>query len=138
MIILLLAGVAEGQNAPVLISVDASKNRHPISPLIYGVASASAAQLSDLNVPLNRQGGNATTRHDWMSNSSNRAADWYYESIGETSATPGEFADTFIGNSASGGAYAMVTVPMIGWEARLGSGRPKLASCPVTRYGEQP
>jgi len=137
MTILLLAAVAEGQNAPVIISVDASKDRHPISPLIYGVAFASAAQLSDLNVPLNRQGGNGTTRYDWMSNSSNRAADWYYESIGETSATPGEFTDTFIGDSASGGAYAMVTVPMIGWVARLGSGRSQLASFSVSKYGPQ-
>ncbi|HXA19194.1 MAG TPA: glycoside hydrolase family 44 protein [Thermoanaerobaculia bacterium] len=137
-LLLLAAGtVAEGQNAPVIISVDASKDRHPISPLIYGVAFASAAQLSDLNVSLNRQGGNATTRYDWMSNSSNRAADWYYESIGETSATPGEFADTFIGQSASAGAYAMVTVPMIGWVARLGSGRAKLASFSVATYGPQ-
>jgi len=135
--ILLLAAVAEGQNAPVTISVDASKNRHPISPLIYGVAFASAAQLSDLNVPLNRQGGNGTTRYDWMSNSSNRAADWYYESIAETSATPGEFADTFIGDSASSGASAMVTVPMIGWVARLGSGRSNLASFSVAKYGAQ-
>jgi len=120
------------QNAPVVISVDASKDRHPISPLIYGVAFASAAQLSDLNVPLNRQGGNATTRYNWMSNSSNRAADWYYESIGETSVTPGEFADTFIGDSSSGGAYAMV-----GWVARLGSGRSQLASFSVSKYGPQ-
>ena len=137
MTILLLASVVKAQNAPVIISVDASKNRHPISPLIYGVAFASAAQLSELNVPLNRQGGNGTTRYDWMSNSSNRAADWFYESIGETSATPGEFADTFIGDSASGGAYAMVTVPMIGWVGRLGSGRSQLASFSVSKYGPQ-
>jgi hypothetical protein len=135
--ILLLAAMAEAQNAPVVISVDASKDRHPISPLIYGMAFGSAAQLSDLNVPLNRQGGNATTRYDWMSNSSNRAADWYYESIGETSATPGEFADTFIANSASGGAYAMVTLPMIGWVARLGNARSNLASFSVAKYGSQ-
>jgi len=138
-ILLLLAAAtaAQGQNAPVTIVVDASKNRHPISPLIYGVAFASAAQLSDLNAPLNRQGGNGTTRYDWMSNSSNRAADWYYESIGETSATPGEFADTFIGTSNAAGAYAMVTVPMIGWVARLGSGRSPLASFSVAKYGAQ-
>jgi hypothetical protein len=129
--------VAEGQNAPVAISVDASKDRHPISPLIYGVAFASTAQLADLNIPLNRQGGNGMTRYDWMSNSSNHAADWYFESIAETSATPGELADTFIGDSASAGAYAMVTVPMIGWVARLGSGRSKLASFSVGKYGAQ-
>ena len=49
------------QNAPVTITIDAGLNRHTISPLIYGLAYASAAQLSDLNCPLNRSGGNATT-----------------------------------------------------------------------------
>jgi len=31
-------------------------------PEIYGVAFASSNQLKDLNVPLNRSGGNTTTR----------------------------------------------------------------------------
>jgi len=45
----------------VTINVDAAANRHPISPNVYGVAFASAAQLADLNVPMNRSGGNAAT-----------------------------------------------------------------------------
>jgi hypothetical protein len=135
--ILAAAAIAEAQNAPVTINVDTSGNRHPISPLIYGMAFAGTAQLSDLNVPLNRQGGNSTTRYDWMSNSSNRASDWYFESIGETSPAPGEFADTFIDDSAAAGARAMVTVPMIGWVAKLGTGRANTASFSVAKYGAQ-
>ncbi len=137
LILIAIGTLAEAQNAPVIVNVDALKNRHPISPMIYGMAFASAAQLSDLNVPLNRQGGNAATRYDWTRNSSNRAADWFFESIGEPSATPGEFVDTFIGDSAAGGAQAMVTVPMIGWVAKLGAGRSNLASFSVAKYGAQ-
>ena len=73
-----------GTNAPVAITVDASANRHPISPLIYGVAFASSASdLQDLNAPLHRSGGNAETRYNWQINATSHAADWYFESIAD-------------------------------------------------------
>src|SRR5208282_835758 len=53
--------VVSGTNAPVSISINASSNRIPISPLIYGVAFASSNQLADLNFTMNRSGGNAET-----------------------------------------------------------------------------
>jgi hypothetical protein len=132
-----LAAAVHGQNSPVTIAVDADANRHPIDPNIYGVAFASAADLAALNCPLNREGGNAETRYNWQANASNRAADWYFESIGETSSTPGEHADTFISDTRSSGAQAMITVPIIGYVARLGPNRGKLASYSVAKYGPQ-
>ena len=84
------------QNANVTINVDATVNRHPINPNIYGVAHATTTQLNDLNCPLNRNGGNNTTRYNWQLNADNRGSDWYFESIGDTSATAGERGDTFI------------------------------------------
>lgn len=119
------------------IAVDAARNQHPISPLIYGVNFASQAALADLNSPLNRNGGNATSRYNWKENASNRAADWYYESIGNTSATPGENLDTFISTSKAGGAEPMITVPMLDWVAKLGVNRSKLASFSQAKYGAQ-
>src|SRR5829696_5444363 len=50
--------VARAQNAHVTINVDAAANRRPINPNVYGVAHANAAQLNELNSPLNRHGGN--------------------------------------------------------------------------------
>jgi len=132
-----LATIALGQNAPVTVSVDAGANRHRISPNVYGLAFATGAQLSDLNVPLNRSGGNAETRYNWQANASNRAADYYFESIGETSAVAGEHGDSFIADSRSAGAEPMLTVPIIGWVARLGNNRAKLASFSVAKYGAQ-
>ena len=132
-----LAAALHAQNSPVTINVDAGANRHPIDPNIYGMAFASAADLADLNCPLNRSGGNAETRYNWQANASNRAADYYFESIGETSSTPGEHADTFISDTKSAGAQAMITVPIIGWVARLGPNRAKLASFSVAKYGPQ-
>jgi hypothetical protein len=137
LIALCLSVALHAQNAPVTINIDGGANRHPINPNIYGLAFASAAELADLNCPLNRSGGNAETRYNWQSNASNRAADYFFESIGETSSVPGEHDDTFISDSKSAGAQAMITVPIMGWVAKLGTNRGKLASFSVAKYGPQ-
>ncbi|HWX21313.1 MAG TPA: glycoside hydrolase family 44 protein [Candidatus Binatia bacterium] len=121
----------------VTINVDAQLNRHPISPLIYGVAFASTAQLSDLNSPLNRSGGNAETRYNWLIDAHNRAADFYFESIGDSAGTPAASDDTFVSTSKSGGAEPILTIPMIGWAPKLGPSRAKLASYSIVKYGPQ-
>src|SRR5216117_42281 len=120
--------VLHAQNAAVTITVDALANRRAINPAIYGVAYATAAQLQDLNAPLHRYGGNNASRYNWQLNADNRGADWYFESIPESSATPGQRGDDFVLNSRTGGAEPMLTVPIIGYVAKLGSNRAKLAS----------
>ena len=131
------APIQPSTNANVSVQIDASANRHAISPLIYGVAFASSNQLVDLNFPVNRSGGNAETRYNWQLNAHNHAADWYFESIDDGSATPGASADDFVANSRNGGAQAMITIPMIGWMPKLGSSRGKLASYSINKYGPQ-
>lgn len=125
------------QSSSVSITVDPTANRHPIDPNVYGVAHASTSQLSDLNTPLNRNGGNNTTRYNWQLNADNRGNDWYFESIADTSATAGERGDTFIANARAANAKAMLTVPLIEWVAKVGSGRSKLASFSISKYGPQ-
>lgn len=125
-------------NTPAIaIQIDAKADVHPISPLIYGVAHASTADLLALNAPLNRNGGNNTTRYNWKQNADNRGSDWFFESIGEDDATPGARGDTFIQNSKDAGAQAMLTVPIIDWIAKLGPNREKLPSFSVAKYGAQ-
>ena len=135
--LLVIAGTVAAQNPAVTISVDSSANRHAINPNVYGVAYGDSTTLPQLNVPLNRLGGNNTSRYNWQLNADNRAADWYFESIGYSSAVAGEVGDTFISNSQAGGAEAMVTIPMIGWVANLGPNRGKLASFSQAKYGAQ-
>lgn len=121
----------------VIIQVDANLNRHPINPLIYGTAYATAAQLLDLNAPLNRHGGNTTTRYNWQLNADNRANDWYFQSIAYPSNQAGEVGDTFIQTSKNGNAQPMLTVPIIDWIAKVGANREKLASFSIIKYGAQ-
>lgn len=125
-------------NTAVSIAVDGQLNRHPINPLIYGVAFASSNQLADLNFTLNRSGGNAETRYNWRTNAHNRARDWYFESIADNGpGTPAATADSFVANSLNGGAQPLLTIPMIGWVPKLGAGRGKLASYSIAKYGPQ-
>jgi hypothetical protein len=131
------APILPGTNANVTIQIDAQANRHAISPLIYGVAFASASQLLDLNAPLHRSGGNGTTTYNWQNNAWNHAADWYFESIAESSSAAGGDGDDFITTSKNGRAQAMLTIPIIGWVAKLGPGRAILASYNTNKYGPQ-
>ncbi|MBC8095673.1 MAG: cellulase [Akkermansiaceae bacterium] len=124
-------------NSSVSIVVDALQNRHPINPLIYGVAFASSNELVSLNTPLNRSGGNSETRYNWQLNAHNRAADWYFQSLENESDIPGAAADAHVANSRAASAEAMVTVPMIGWVARLGANRARLSSYSIAKYGPQ-
>ena len=124
-------------NPAATINVDANANKHAIDPRVYGLAFATPAQLSDLNVPLNRWGGNNTSRYNWQQNADNRGFDWYFESIAYGSATAGAEADAFIGNTKSAGAEPMMTIPTIGWVAKLGANRSKLASFSIAKYGAQ-
>ena len=135
--VLLSPILANAQNPAVTVNVDANANRHAINPNIYGVAHATTAQLNDLNSPLNRNGGNNTTRYNWQLNADNRGNDWYYESIAESNATAGERGDTFFANSRAANAQAMLTIPMIDWVAKLASNRGKLASFSIAKYGPQ-
>ena len=128
---------AAAQNPPVTVTVDAAANRHAIDPRIYGVAYADGAALADLNAPLNRAGGNNSSRYNWQANATNHDFDFFFESIAEPSAVPGEFADTIFSTSKAAGAQAMLTIPMVGWVAKLAPGRDKLASFSVAKYGAQ-
>ena len=115
----LAVGTAGCSSLPVavetthVIRIDVRENRRPISPLIYGVNWASSAQLDELNSPFNRQGGNATSRYNWKLNASNRARDWYFVSIGEAVATPGDLTDRFIADTRAAGAEPAITMPMM-------------------------
>jgi PKD repeat protein len=129
--------VLHAQSTAVTITVDAGANRRTISPAVYGVAYATTAQLQDLNAPLHRYGGNNTSRYNWQLNADNRGADWYFESIAESSATPGQRGDDFVLASQAGNAVPMVTVPIIEYIAKVGSSRSKLASFDSRVYGAQ-
>ena len=50
---------------------------------------ADEALAAELRLPVRRWGGNATTRYNWQTDTSNHASDWYFENIPNDNAEPG-------------------------------------------------
>ncbi|MEP6755195.1 MAG: glycoside hydrolase family 44 protein [Chthonomonadales bacterium] len=105
-------------SASVSFQIDLS-DKDPISPYIYGLAHASPQVVKDLNLGLNRWGGNANTRYNWEINAWNHARDWQWSNYGEKAPEarkPGASLDGFI--RANWTACSYITMPTIGWVAR--------------------
>ncbi len=121
----------------VVVQIDAGANRHAISQLIYGLNYAGANALSDLRCPLQRLGGNNLSRYNWQINADNKGSDYFFESIGDASSVPAARYDNFVALNQAAGAASMVTIPFVGWVAKLGSNRAPLAGFSVAKYGVQ-
>jgi hypothetical protein len=134
--IAIAAALVHTQSA-VNVQIDAAANRRAIDPRIYGVAYANPASLADLHVPFHRWGGNSTSRYNWQANASNRSSDWYFESVADGAAIAGDSADTFVSQSKTSGAQPLLTIPMVGWVAKVGASRNNLASFSIAKYGPQ-
>ncbi len=126
-------------SVPLALSVDVSTNRHTISPYIYGMNFADATLAVELHLPVDRYGGNATTRYNWQNDTANRASDWFYENIPNTNSNPlqlpnGSASDQFVDQDRSTGAKTEITVPLIGWTPKS-----RAVSCgfSVSKYGAQ-
>src|SRR5438270_7702198 len=63
------------------IQIDAGARGGAIHPEIYGLAFATPATLTALNVPLNRWGGNAVTMFNWQLDSHNLGSDYFFENV---------------------------------------------------------
>jgi hypothetical protein len=122
---------------PTTIQIDAAAGRRAIDERIYGLAYPDAAATSDLRCPVSRWGGNNTSRYNWQANADNRGSDWYFESVPYAGSAAGAEADSFISTARRGGSQPVLTIPMIGWVAKLGTGRGKLASFSIAEYGPQ-
>jgi len=123
--------------ADLLLSVDASGPRRPISPLIYGINYADEALAQELNLPVRRWGGNATTRYNWQLDVANRASDWYFENIPEDdpgNLPDGSSADRFIEQDRRSGTQTLLTIPIIGWTPKS---RDRLCGFSIQKYGPQ-
>ncbi|MEZ4668110.1 MAG: carbohydrate binding domain-containing protein [Anaerolineae bacterium] len=76
----------EPQTGPTL-TVNTAAGQHPISPYIYGMNFGDPALAVEIRLPVNRWGGNATTRYNWQADATNHASDWYFEASPNPTAT---------------------------------------------------
>lgn len=125
--------------AAVSVTIDPALERRPVSRMIYGVNFASEAALERVGYPVQRWGGNATTRYSWQDDVSNRAGDWFFYNVPDDNPAPqnlphGSSADRFIDAARAAGAEPIITVPMIGWTPR---DRTRRWGFSVAKYGAQ-
>ena len=123
--------------AAVRVVVDVSQGRHHISPLIYGVnfASQVAGLGGAFRVPVDRWGGNSTSRYNYANHTYNTGSDYYFENI---VAGPGESLDAQVRNDRSHHTRSLVTVPMTGWVSKDSpSDHPFTCSFPRSAFPQQ-
>src|ERR1700693_4219910 len=115
--LIILFGAVPGfaQNPATTVNVDANANKRAINPNIYGIAYGDAHDMTTLNAPLNRWGGNSTTRYNWQIDAHSAASDWYFETYSDGSGTASGSADAYVATtrSANNGAEPMFTIPLI-------------------------
>ncbi|RKN70600.1 glycoside hydrolase family 44 protein [Paenibacillus ginsengarvi] len=107
---------------PVIgVKVDQASPRKPINSDIYGVNfDESNPTDSQLKFPVQRWGGNQTTRYNWELDIANRASDWFFMNYPYDNDRPGELpngttSDRFIDMTRQSGGKVLLTVPTIGW-----------------------
>jgi hypothetical protein len=111
---------ASGPTSGPALAIDMAADRHPISPLIYGMNFPDPQLAKDLRLTVQRWGGNATTRYNWKNDTSNRASDWFFENIPNDNANPaalpnGSSSDKFVEQGKQAGMQTIMTIPLIGW-----------------------
>jgi fibronectin type 3 domain-containing protein len=137
-VLLFVAMQGFAQNPATSVSVDANASRHSINPNIYGIAYGDAHDITTLNAPLNRWGGNSTSRYNWQIDAHSAAADWFFETYSDGSGTPSGSADAFLATTrANLGAEPLFTIPMIDYLANLGPNRATLEGFSIKKYGAQ-
>jgi len=142
-----VAFVASGNPTPTppgpvsgpALAVNVAAGRHPISPYVYGMNFTDEPLAAELRLPVRRWGGNATTRYNWQTDTSNHASDWYFENIPNDNANPaalpnGSSTDQFVDQDDRTGTATLLTMPLIGWTPH---GRAYACGFSIAKYGAQ-
>ena len=123
------------------LSVNAASGQRAISPYIYGMNFADQTLAQELRLPVNRWGGNSTTRYNWQIDVHNTGSDYYYENIPDGSSTTlpnGSTADEFVERNRETSSDTLLAIPLIGWtpKRRL-EGHPYDCGFPKTQFASQ-
>src|SRR6476620_4839031 len=82
LVVMALVPVADAvaDTGPAL-SVDASAGRHAISPYIYGWNFAPSPLASQIDLPVDRRGGNRADTLNWQTGVENTSNDYFFENL---------------------------------------------------------
>jgi Glycoside hydrolase family 44 len=118
----------------ITVVVDVLKDRHAISPLIYGVNfPPSTNYVTDSGATFIRWGGNASTRYNWKNFDTNAASDWYFSNRAMDTNPLYQDSLNFVSSIASANASPAMTIGLLPWVAKDATS----ASFSVAKYGAQ-
>lgn len=110
----------------MVVTIDTSSSRLPVSDLIFGVNHASfSSDFTRANYKFTREGGNRQSRYNWKEQASNSGVDWYF--VGSSENIPSR-----ITTARNGGAEIMLTIPMMGYVQRNAT---KCWGYSIAKYG---
>ena len=118
--------------------IDAAAGRHVISPFIYGMNEYSAdfgAVAPAVRLPVERWGGDAATRYNYLLDVYNSANDWYFSTDPNSNTQYPDSSDfnNTVAQDRSTGTLTMGTIPLIGWTTR----RERACGFSIAKYGAQ-
>ncbi len=116
------------------LTIDASADRRPIDPAIYGMANVDVALAREIRLPMYRWGGDSTSRYNWQLAASNAGDDWFFIGGSATHRPPGGDVDELVNRSKTFGGRMLLTVPMMDY---VNNSRDWDCSYPVSLFGPQ-
>ncbi len=129
--------VAPATAAGPALSVNTAAVTHAISPLIYGMNDYQLVSglRSAVAVPVERWGGDSSTRYNYLLDVDNSAADYYFETNPNTNTGyPAVSAfNTMVQADEQFHTASIATVPLIGYTSK----RQRACGFSVAKYGAQ-
>ena len=107
------ASVTVTASTAVAVDINVLANRHQISPFIYGNNDQTIADISDVGYTYSRWGGNDASNYNYLLQTRNAAADYYFEDYGSAGDQVQLITDT-----QNAGSHALTTMAMMDWVAQ--------------------
>jgi len=104
--------VNAGGATAVTVNINTRANRHQISPFVYGNNDQTISDISDVGYTFSRWGGNDASNYNYLLQTRNAAADWYFEDYGGA----GDQVQ-LIKDVQNAGSHALTTMAMMDWVA---------------------
>ncbi|MFL6090630.1 MAG: glycoside hydrolase family 44 protein [Aeromicrobium sp.] len=115
------------------LTVDATSDVHVIPDAIYGINFASQSTRNDLQLPVNRWGGNGTSLYDYRNDAFNNGNDWYFEN--QVGSDSDHQVSPWVEANRATSTNSLVTLPMVGWVAD--GSKPTNCGYSKAKYGAQ-
>jgi Glycoside hydrolase family 44 len=104
------------------LAVDTGTETHAINPYIYGMNyyTLSPVAAKAVNLSVDRWGGDATSRYNYLLDVTSSASDWYFENqVGMPGGTQANSSfNAMVTADAAIGTRTLGTVPVFGWVAK--------------------